>query len=234
MWTRDRGGRGWSQERAAAGKMERSGCIFKEAEDQTVSLYLLCLGNSRTSRLTRHANTTSGNLVSGTDLLTITGECEVKSILCWKRSLQPLTASSWRRVIVYVNAYLSWRRQGGWAAFTWSRLKGSNRQEYTLILSPWSPLLRFIPFLISPGNVSRHLAWLQRKSSIVWVCAVNPHDHCRIFRFECPVCCLFLLTFLQFSPNSLIWLQKKRELVLYDLYCFCKDLFFAFKAVVDC
>lgn len=169
MWTRDSGGRGWSQERAAAGKMERSECIFKEAEDQTVSLYLLCLGNSRTSPLMRHANTTSGNLVSGTDLLTITGECKVKSILCWKRSLQPLMASSWCHVRVYVNADLSWRRQGGWAAFTWSRLKGSNRQVYTWIMSPWSPLLRFILSLISPGNVSRHLAWLQRKSNIVWL-----------------------------------------------------------------
>lgn len=166
MWTRDTGRRVWSQERAAAGKMERSGCIFKEAKDQTVLLYLLCFVNSSTYQLVRHVNTTSGNLVSGTDLLIIKGECKVKSISAWKkRSLQHLTASSWYSVIFHVNAYLSSRRQGRRAGFTLSHLTGSHCRVYALILSPWSLLLGFIlsfSIFISPENLSSDLAWLQR------------------------------------------------------------------------
>lgn len=160
------GRRGWSQERAGCRKDGWKGlqCIFKEAKDQTVLLYLLCFVNSSTYQLMRHVNTTSGNLVSGTDLL-IKGECKVKSILAWKKSLQLLTALSWYNVIFHVNAYLSSKRQGRRAGFTLSHLTGAHCRGYALILSPWSLLLGFIlcfSIFISSGNLSNDLAWLQR------------------------------------------------------------------------
>lgn len=116
---RETGKEGWLQGRGAAGRMERFGCVFKEAEDQTVLLYFLREVNSHTHSGKREA-CYYGSLQPCIRhwFAFHKRECMVKSISVWKQeNLQQLTTSSWYNVIFHFNAYLSSRWQRGTGCF---------------------------------------------------------------------------------------------------------------------